>query len=142
MVLANEPQVDDLHPDEPLWRLSEIDYPDPVRGLRRLQIVWVVRGQEPVPFLKDLGPSDNFVAMPLEIASGIEKRSGSFGVLTVGQGLQQATEIRQHGFSDATLEFFKSIDTFEDEYLRALDETEARLAHKSVFGPEYRLRRY
>ena len=95
-----------------------------------------------MPFLKDLGPSANFVAMPLEIASGIEKASGSFGVLTVGQGLQQATEIRQHGLSDATLEFFTSIDTFEDEYIQALDETEARLAHKSVFGPEYRLRRY
>ena len=118
-----------------LWRLCEIDYPDLLAGLRRVQMVWAVKEEGPVLHMKDLGPSSAFLAMPIEITSGIERPSGSWGVLTVGQGLRQAELARHEGETEAGLEFVSSLVDFEEDFRQALENTRRWNAHKSVFGP-------
>lgn len=84
--------------DEPCFRLSEINLPSnvPGKGIRRVQVIIVVRNDRLATFMKDLGRAKSFTARQFHIPGGFQNReTGHIRIFhTVAQLQEIATTLR------------------------------------------------
>lgn len=121
--------IEDLDVDEKVWQVRESDHVvKGQQGARRVQRVWVVRGEDIVEFQKDLGPSSKFpLAKPFIFVAGNE--------YSVGEALEQAEYLR-----DAVPEPEEPSDMIGD-WFKQLDEMREIRKRRSVVGPWQRTQR-
>lgn len=122
------PNEGPLRPDEKVWQVRESDHTVAGRGLRRLQRVFVVRGDAVLEFRADLGPSWAFpLAKPFLFVSA--------GEYSVGEALEQAEYLRE-----AQPEPEAPRNLMQD-WMKQLDEQRRSAARTSVVGPLVRVQR-
>ena len=126
-------------PNEKALALAEENQPSPIpgEGWRRVQSIFVVRGDRPAEWRHDLGPVANFKATQFRVPSYLEH--------TVAELQDIANTLR--GDTDRPAEKIlaeeraKSLETFEE---KAQDHMNARgevARNRSKFGPGYNKQR-
>lgn len=124
--------ADRVHPDEACHGLVEVDrmtaLADGSRQLRRVQEVYVVRGDSIASFAVDMGPADEFVnAAPIAIFS--------MGDDTVGQLRDMAEKDRMDDTFKKLRDEVRESSTLIPDFLREKEENWERINNRSVFGP-------
>lgn len=72
--------------DEPCMGLREVNLQVPNKGFRRFQIIFVMRGNKPAEYRKDMGAASKFKADQLNILGGARDDAGRFHIEhTVGE---------------------------------------------------------
>ena len=140
-----ERDVGDLKPDEPCWRLFEWNEQVPGKGLRRIQVVQVPRGEKMYEFSADLGAASSFHALPLDIAGGVQEDLWPHRMKIfhrVGDLMEIAEVAREQPLDDNTIEHFETApDTFAEDVLKADHESVMMNARRSVFGRYFKKER-
>lgn len=123
-----DPTLAPLRPDEPAWQVRESDLPVPGLGLRRIQKLFVVRGDAMCEFRKDLGPSWAFpLAKPFCFIAA--------GCYSVGEALEQAEYLREAQPEP------EAPHNLMQQWYQQLDEERQTAARRSVIGPLQRVQR-
>ena len=125
-----------IEESEPALGLRETNRPRPdFKGRNRYQIIYVIRNGEPVEWMRDLGPAENFERDQFNLLGGDKNSDGSITVWeTVGRLLDMADHIREFGFeSDEVYPDGFSKDLIS-EYHDEADRRKRALTNRSTFG--------
>ena len=126
--------TDRVHKDEPCYGLQEVDrliaYPDGSTRSRRIQAVYVVRGDCIAEYATDLGPSENFRnVMQLKLLS--------MGDDTVGECMEEAERSRLDTFERELRAEVVGTSTLIQDFIREKEENIERINNRSHFGPKH-----
>lgn len=85
-----------VHPNEGVLLYAEVNRPVPRKGLRRLQIIKVIRGDRLATYKHDLGPAEMFIGSQIHILGGeVDERTGKGKTWhTVGELCAMGEELR------------------------------------------------
>lgn len=125
-------QIPRIYGDEKVWELAELnkltlDY----KELRRWQFVYVIRNDEVVEWVSDLGPASAFPYCS-------EFRLFSFGQDTVDQIQEEAMQMRIESTDfRKMLAEHQAESTLTRDYVAFLHEKVKQLRNESVFGPGF-----
>ena|GEM_PF-3581882 len=118
-----------IHPDEKAWEITELDRVVPgLPGYRRIQSLYVIRGDEMAVLERDLGDARSFTAP--------EFRCLSFMVHTAGELWDMADFNRDR--DEWFRQRLREIDgesTLTADWLKFLEERYKRVRNQSQFGP-------
>ena len=120
-----------LRGNEPCFELAEVNIVTtiPGAGLRRVQVVRVIRNDEVVTFRKDMGPAENFKTEEFAIPGAIEVGNGRYDVLeTVERMVATAEEFR--ATQDRPSERQEPINFVEEFQAMAEGRRDARVGRK------------
>lgn len=140
-----EIEHDALRKDEMAVCLQEYDEPVPGQGMRRMQYIAVVRGEEIASFRVDLGPAGSFVIhpAPIDIRAGVVGANGRlYGCMNVEAIMEMADQMRSRPMAQLVQEeLLAGPEEFAREINEELHEGKMRQRNTSVSGPLYRKER-
>ena len=121
--------TDHIFPDEPSWGLFEGPRNVPRKGLRWVQVVYVLRGDSIAEYLEDFGPAEDFArAQPIMLPS-------PDGCNTVAQ-LQECAEKNRHDAYWANrVDEMLHESTLITDHIRQLEQNRELVANRSLFAP-------
>jgi hypothetical protein len=125
--------IDEVSPDEPCLRLSEIyQLDDANSNLRRYQMVYVIRYDQPAKYQLDMGPYSTFAAPEFHLPGAVkDEQTGRITIVhTVGELQDVANALREQ-----QQEELKPRRDIWQEYFTQLDQQEKLMTGLSTFGP-------
>ena len=125
--------IDEVSPDEPCLRLSELYQLDENNSnLRRYQMIYVIRYDQPAKHMLDMGPYESFTAPEDHLPGAVkDDQTGRVTIVhTVGELQDVANALR-----DQPQEQVKPRRHIWQEYFTQLDHQEKLMTGLSTFGP-------
>lgn len=121
-----------IYGDEKVWQLSEVNkLPTDYKGLRRWQLIYVMRDDKLYEWATELGPASDFPYCS-------EFRLFSFGNDTVDEMRDQALAMRLESIEfQKLLAEHQAESTFKRDYLALMHERGKQRRNESVFGPGF-----
>lgn len=124
-----KPVILAVHENEKAYSLREINLTrPPLFQERRWQVITVVRNDQLAEWWNDMGPAEDFTAMPFEVPS--------LGIHSVAELRDIA--LSQHDTSDYWAKFAdeqRDGSTLIADYIAYREENKKRIHNVSVFGP-------
>lgn len=127
--------TDRVHPDELCWGLREFNRQTP-QGLRRVQAVYVLRGDSIAEYTTDLGSAWLFEGVPelkLLTTTGPDDTPED----RVGECMEEAERSRGDSFERELRAEVKGSSTLIHDFLQEREENWQRIYNRSHFGPKY-----
>lgn len=129
--------TDHVDNDELCHGLQEVNrmvpQPDGSQDWRRLQCVYVVRGDTIAEYAKDLGPSRLFDVPEIKILALADKLAGE----TVGNLIDEAERTRRDDFASKLRDYVRDSSTLISDFIQEKEENWERIKNRSHFGPNY-----
>ena len=125
--------IDEVSLDEPCLRLSEIYRLDDANSnLRRYQMIYVIRYDQPSKYQLDMGPYSTFAAPEFHLPGAVkDEQTGRVTIVhTVGELQDVANALR-----DQPQEQVQPRRDIWQEYFTQLDHQEKLMTGLSTFGP-------
>ena len=125
--------IDEVSPDEPCLRLSELYQLDENNSnLRRYQMIYVIRYDQPAKHMLDMGPYESFTAPECHLPGAVkDDQTGRVTIVhTVGELQDVANALR-----DQPQEQVQPRRDIWQEYFTQLDHQEKLMTGLSTFGP-------
>ena len=125
--------IDEVSPDEPCLRLSELYQLDEnISKLRRYQVTYVIRYDKPAKHMLDMGPYESFTASEFHLPGAVkDERTGSVTIVhTVGELQDIANALRDQQQEETA----PRRDIWQD-YFNQLDQQKRLMSGHSTFGP-------
>ena len=125
--------IDEVSPDEPCLRLSELYQLDENNSkLRRYQVTYVMRYDKPAKHMLDMGPYESFTASEFHLPGAVkDERTGSVTIVhTVGELQDIANALRDQQQEETA----PRRDIWQD-YFNQLDQQKRLMSGHSTFGP-------
>ena len=125
--------IDEVSPDEPCLRLSELYQLDENNSkLRRYQVTYVIRYDKPAKHMLDMGPYESFTASEFHLPGAVkDERTGSVTIVhTVGELQDIANALRDQQQEETA----PRRDIWQD-YFNQLDQQKRLMSGHSTFGP-------
>ena len=125
--------IDEVSPDEPCLRLSELYQLDENNSkLRRYQVTYVIRYDKPAKHMLDMGPYESFTASEFHLPGAVkDERTGSVTIVhTVGELQDIANALRDQQQEETA----PRRDIWQD-YFTQLDQQKRLMSGHSTFGP-------
>ena len=125
--------IDEVSLDEPCLRLSELYQLDGNNSnLRRYQVIYVIRYDQPAKHMLDMGPYESFTAPEFHLPGAVkDDQTGRVTIVhTVGELQDVANALR-----DQPQEQVKPRRDIWQEYFTQLDHQEKLMTGLSTFGP-------
>ena len=124
--------TDHVHPDEPCYGLQEVDrlepMPDGSSQWRRVQAVYVVRGDTIAEYMTDLGPSMLFQRVT-------QIKLLAFGEESVGELMDEADRTRYDDYAEKLRQEVKESSTLIQDFVEEKERNWKIIRNQSVFGP-------
>jgi hypothetical protein len=130
----------DVKPDEPCFNLSELNLMAPtLRGVRRYQVLVLVRDDRLVNVRVDLGPATAFTAPEFRVLGGVvDEATGKIEILhTVGELRDIADYQRSNPGWQPEVVRTDIVGRYHDQ----IDKNRKRRRKQSAFGPHLRVQR-
>ena len=125
--------IDEVSPDEPCLRLSELYQLDENNSnLRRYQMIYVIRYDQPAKHMLDMGPYESFTAPEFHLPGAVKDDQPDRVTIvhTVGELQDVANALR-----DQPQEQVQPRRDIWQEYFTQLDHQEKLMTGLSTFGP-------
>jgi hypothetical protein len=125
--------IDEVSPDEPCLRLSELYQLDENNSkLRRYQVTYVIRYDKPAKHMLDMGPYESFTTSEFHLPGAVkDERTGNVTIVhTVGELQDIANALRDQQQD----EMAPRRDIWQD-YFNQLDQQKRLMSGHSTFGP-------
>jgi hypothetical protein len=125
--------IDEVIPDEPCLRLSEVYQLDENNSkLRRYQVTYVIRYDKPAKHMLDMGPYESFTTSEFHLPGAVkDEQTGHITIVhTVGELQDIANALRDQKQE----EVLPRRDIWQD-YFTQLDQQERLMSGLSTFGP-------
>ena len=125
--------IDEVSPDEPCLRLSELYQLDENNSkLRRYQVTYVIRYDKPAKHMLDMGPYESFTTSEFHLPGAVkDERTGSVTIVhTVGELQDIANALRDQKQEEVS----PRRDIWQD-YFTQLDQQKRLMSGHSTFGP-------
>ena len=125
--------IDEVSLDEPCLRLSELYQLDENNSnLRRYQMIYVIRYDQPAKHMLDMGPYESFTAPEFHLPGAVkDDQTGRVTIVhTVGELQDVANALR-----DQPQEQVQPRRDIWQEYFTQLDHQEKLMTGLSTFGP-------
>ena len=125
--------IDEVSPDEPCLRLSELYQLDENNSkLRRYQVTYVIRYDKPAKHMLDMGPYESFTTSEFHLPGAVkDERTGSVTIVhTVGELQDIANALRDQQQEETA----PRRDIWQD-YFNQLDQQKRLMSGHSTFGP-------
>jgi hypothetical protein len=119
-----------ISPDEKAYALVEVNLGIDYIGKRRIQIVYVNRGDELAEWRKDLGPADSFTSNQFRIPALWEHTVGELWDIAEQQRLKEDEWER-------FIQEEQQASTLISDWLTELEERNKLARNQSTFGPGY-----
>ena len=125
--------IDEVSPDEPCLRLSELYQLDENNSkLRRYQVPYVIRYDKPAKHMLDMGPYESFTTSEFHLPGAVkDERTGNVTIVhTVGELQDIANALRDQQQEETA----PRRDIWQD-YFNQLDQQKRLMSGHSTFGP-------
>jgi hypothetical protein len=125
--------IDEVSPDEPCLRLSELyQLDDANSNLRRYQMIYVIRYDQPAKYRHDMGPYESFTSPEFHLPGAVkDEQTGRVTIVhTVGELQDVANALREQ-----PQEELKPRRDLWQDYFTQLDHQEKLMTGLSTFGP-------
>ena len=125
--------IDEVIPDEPCLRLSEVYQLDENNSkLRRYQVTYVIRYDKPAKHMLDMGPYESFTTSEFHLPGAVkDERTGNVTIVhTVGELQDIANALRDQQQEETA----PRRDIWQD-YFNQLDQQKRLMSGHSTFGP-------
>jgi len=125
--------IDEVSPDEPCLRLSELYQLDENNSkLRRYQVTYVIRYDKPAKHMLDMGPYESFTTSEFHLPGAVkDERTGNVTIVhTVGELQDIANALRDQQQEETA----PRRDIWQD-YFNQLDQQKWLMSGHSTFGP-------
>jgi hypothetical protein len=125
--------IDEVSPDEPCLRLSELYQLDENNSkLRRYQVTYVIRYDKPAKHMLDMGPYESFTTSEFHLPGAVkDERTGNVTIVhTVGELQDIANALRDQQQEETA----PRRDIWQD-YFNQLDQQKRLMSGHSTFGP-------
>ena len=107
--------------------------PLPGGGVRRYQVIWVIRDDRPAAFTADMGPAAGFKANPFQVIASVKTDRGAKLLHRVGELKELADWLRERvNHAHAKRDLMR-------EWRRQREEIKRRRRLQSTFGPKLNL---
>ena len=125
--------IDEVSPDEPCLRLSELYQLDENNSkLRRYQVTYVIRYDKPAKHMLDMGPYESFTTSEFHLPGAVkDERTGNVTIVHTVAELQDVA----NALRDQPQEQVKPRRDIWQEYFTQLDHQEKLMTGLSTFGP-------
>ena len=125
--------IDEVSPDEPCLRLSELYQLDENNSnLRRYQMIYVIRYDQPAKHMLDMGPYESFTAPEFHLPGAV--KDDQTGRVTIGHAVGDLPDVA-NALRDQPQEQVKPRRDISQEYFTQLDHQEKLMTGLSTFGP-------
>ncbi len=125
--------IDEVSPDEPCLRLSELYQLDENNSkLRRYQVTYVIRYDKPAKHMLDMGLYESFTTSEFHLPGAVkDERTGNVTIVhTVGELQDIANALRDQQQEETA----PRRDIWQD-YFNQLDQQKRLMSGHSTFGP-------
>ena len=125
--------IDEVSPDEPCLRLSELYQLDENNSkLRRYQVTYVIRYDKPAKHMLDMGPYESFTTSEFQLPGAVkDEQTGHVTIVhTVGELQDIANALRDQQQEETA----PRRDIWQD-YFNQLDQQKRLMSGHSTFGP-------
>lgn len=129
--------------DEPCYWLTERHLQSPgSRGLRRFQILWVVRGDRLHEHVTDLGPASRYNGVPqFNVQGGVtDEQTGRIWIEHTVAELRDIADAHRAGLLGAPTQYEPT--DMKTAWFKQLDRKRLEARRQSVFGAYHRVERH